>query len=133
LLNLIFWHQQAFAVSPLDRVTQVAGVAFDACGWEIFPYLSAGASIYFPNEEIRKSPELLQDWLVSKAITISFLPTPLAEKVLLLDWSNNTALRLLLTGGDKLHQYPLDSHPFQVVIITDQQRILLLQLLVMFC
>jgi non-ribosomal peptide synthetase component F len=48
LLNLVFWHQQAFAVSPLDRATQVAGVAFDACGWEIWPYLSAGASIYFP-------------------------------------------------------------------------------------
>ena len=114
LLNLIFWHQQAFSVSSLDRVTQVAGVAFDACGWEIFPYLTVGASIYFPNEEIRKSPELLQNWLVSKAITISFLPTPLAEKVLLLDFPNDTALRLLLTGGDKLNQYPLDSHSFQV-------------------
>ena len=115
LLNLVFWHQQAFAVSPLDRVTQLAGVAFDACGWEIWPYLSAGASIYFPNDEIRRSPEKLKEWLVSKAITISFLPTPLAEKVLLSDWSDNVALRLLLTGGDKLHQYPLASHPFQVV------------------
>ncbi|MCA1992517.1 MAG: condensation domain-containing protein, partial [Coleofasciculus sp. S288] len=115
LLNLVFWHQQAFAVSPLDRVTQVTGVAFDACGWEIWPYLSAGASIYFPNEEIRITPEKLRDWLVSKAITISFLPTPLAEKFLSLYWSNNVALRLLLTGGDKLHQYPLASHAFQVV------------------
>ncbi|MDP8964820.1 MAG: amino acid adenylation domain-containing protein, partial [Cyanobacteriota bacterium] len=115
LLNLVFWHQKAFAVSPLDRVTQVAGVAFDACGWEIWPYLSAGASIYFPNDEIRRSPEKLKEWLVSKAITISFLPTPLAEKVLLSDWSNTLALRLLLTGGDKLNQYPLASHPFQVV------------------
>ena len=115
LLNLVFWHQQAFAVSPLDRVTQVAGVAFDACGWEIWPYLSTGASIYFSNDEIRLSPEKLQDWLVSKTINISFLPTPIAEKVLLLDWSNNSALRLLLTGGDKLHQYASASHPFEVV------------------
>jgi amino acid adenylation domain-containing protein len=115
LLNLVFWHQQAFAVSSLDRTTQVAGVAFDACGWEILPYLSAGASVYFPNDEIRRSPKQLQDWLVSNAITISFLPTPLAEKLLLLDGSNNLALRLLLTGGDKLHQYPLASHSFQVV------------------
>lgn len=114
LLNLIFWHQQTFAVSPFDRVTQVAGVAFDACTWEIFPYLTAGASIYFPNEEIKRSPELLRDWLVSNSISISFLPTPLAEKALLLNWSN-TALRLLLTGGDKLHQYPLADCPFQVV------------------
>ncbi|BAY48347.1 McnC protein [Scytonema sp. HK-05] len=115
LLNLVFWHQKTFAISPVDRVTQIAGVAFDACSWEILPYLSAGASIYFPDEETRRSPEKLRDWLVSKAITISFVPTPLAEKLLLLDWSNQAALRILLTGGDKLHQYPLAKYPFQVV------------------
>ncbi|QSJ15011.1 amino acid adenylation domain-containing protein [Nostoc sp. UHCC 0702] len=114
LLNLVFWHQKAFAVSHLDRVTQIAGVAFDACGWEIWPYLSAGASIYIVDEQIRQMPDHLRDWLISKAITISFLPTPLAEKVLLLDFPENAALRILLTGGDKLNQYPLASHSFQV-------------------
>jgi len=115
LLNLVFWHQKAFAVSPRDRATQIAGVAFDACVWEIWPYLSAGASIHLADDEIRRSPSQLRDWLVSKAITITFLPTPLAEKVLSLDWPNNAALRILLTGGDKLHQYPSLSHSFQVV------------------
>ncbi|MBD2043497.1 non-ribosomal peptide synthetase [Microcoleus sp. FACHB-672] len=115
LLNLVFWHQQAFSVSPLDRVTQIAGVAFDACVWEIWPYLTAGASIYFPEDETRLSPEKLRDWLVLKAITISFLPTPLAEKVLQIEWPKDAQLRLLLTGGDKLHEYPLNSYPFQVV------------------
>ncbi|KAB8320294.1 non-ribosomal peptide synthetase [Tolypothrix campylonemoides VB511288] len=115
LLNLVFWHQKTFAVSPLDRVTQIAGVAFDACSWEILPYLSAGASIYFPDEETRLLPDKLQDWIVSKGITISFVPTPLAEKLLLLNWSNNTALRILLTGGDKLHQSLLAEYPFQFI------------------
>ncbi|MEH2225052.1 amino acid adenylation domain-containing protein [Nostoc sp.] len=115
LLNLVFWHQQAFAVSSLDRVTQVAGVAFDACGWEIWPYLTAGASIHFPDDETRLYPEQLRDWLLSKAITISFLPTPMAEKILSLNWPANAALRTLLTGGDQLHQYPSTSHPFEVV------------------
>ncbi|MEH1917810.1 amino acid adenylation domain-containing protein [Nostoc sp.] len=114
LLNLVFWHQKAFAVSPLDRATQISGVAFDACGWEIWPYLSIGASIYFVDDETRRSPGYLRDWLVSKAITISFIPTPLAEKVLLLDFPQNAALRILLTGGDKLNQYPLASQSFQV-------------------
>ncbi len=115
LLNLVFWHQKTFAVSHLDRVTQIGGVAFDACGWEIWPYLSAGTSIYLTDDEIRQIPEQLRDWLVTQAITISFVPTPLAEKLLSLDWPNNAALRILLTGGDKLNQYPLTSHPFQVV------------------
>ncbi|MEH1807829.1 amino acid adenylation domain-containing protein [Nostoc sp.] len=114
LLNLVFWHQKAFAVSPLDRATQISGVAFDACSWEIWPYLSTGASIYIVDDETRRSPDYLRDWLVSKAITISFISTPLAEKVLLLDFPQNAALRILLTGGDKLNQYPLASHSFQV-------------------
>ncbi|MDZ7960516.1 MAG: amino acid adenylation domain-containing protein [Aulosira sp. DedQUE10] len=115
LLNLVFWHQKAFAVSSLDRATQIAGAAFDACGWEIWPYLTAGASIYIVDDEIKRSPEHLRDWLISQAITISFVPTPLAEKIIPLDWSKNTPLRILLTGGDKLHEYSLPSHTFQVV------------------
>jgi len=115
LLNLVFWHQKAFEVSPTTRATQIAGVAFDACGWEIWPYLAAGASIHFPNEEILTSPEQLRDWLVSEAITLSFLPTPLAERILSWDWHRDTAMRSLLTGGDKLHQYPGASLPFTVV------------------
>ncbi|MEH2022780.1 amino acid adenylation domain-containing protein [Nostoc sp.] len=114
LLNLVFWHQKAFAVSPIDRVTQIAGVAFDACAWEIWPYLSAGGSIYIVDDEIRRSPEYLRDWLILQKITISFLPTPLAEKILLLDFPQEAALRILLTGGDKLNQYPFASHSFQV-------------------
>ncbi len=114
LSNLIFWHQTAFAVSSLDRATQIAGTAFDACGWELFPYLTAGASIYFPDEETRTSPTRLRDWLVEQQITLSFLPTPLAERMLTLDW-HDTALRILLTGGDKLQQAPPTSLPFTVV------------------
>ncbi|MEG4071718.1 amino acid adenylation domain-containing protein [Microcoleus sp. Pol14C2] len=115
LLNLVFWHQREFGVSAGDRATQIAAIGFDASGWEIWPYLAAGSSIYFPEDDIRRDPEKLQNWLVSNAITISFLPTPLAEKVLLLDWPQNTALRILLAGGEKLQQHPLKSHPFKLV------------------
>nr|WP_051041478.1 amino acid adenylation domain-containing protein [Oscillatoria nigro-viridis] len=115
LLNLVFWHQREFGVSAGDRATQIAAIGFDACGWEIWPDLAAGSSIYFPEDDIRRDPEKLQNWLVSKAITISFLPTPLAEKVLLLDWPQTTALRILLAGGEKLQKHPLKSHPFKLV------------------
>ncbi len=115
LLNLVFWHQKAFEVSPTTRATQIAGPAFDACGWEIWPYLTAGASLHFPDEETRTSPTQLRDWLLAQEITISFLPTPLAERVLALDWSKEAALKTLLTGGDKLQQFPAASLPFAVV------------------
>lgn len=115
LLNLTFWHQHAFKVTSDDRATQIASTAFDAAGWEIWPYLTAGASVHVPGEEIRIVPMRLCDWLVERSITISFLPTPLAEAVMALKWPPTTALRLLLTGGDALHHYPPDSLPFVVV------------------
>ncbi|HYY16495.1 MAG TPA: amino acid adenylation domain-containing protein, partial [Gammaproteobacteria bacterium] len=115
LLNLAFWHQGAFEVTSPDRATQLAGTAFDASVWEIWPYLSTGASLYIINSEILSSPVHLRDWLVSQAVTISFLPTPLAEMVLPLEWPAAPALRILLTGGDKLHQYPSPSVPFRLI------------------
>ena len=115
LLNLVFWHQRAFEVTSSDRATQLAGTAFDASVWELWPYLAAGARLYLVGSEFLNSPEHLRDWLVSKEIAISFLPTPLAERLLSLEWPESLALRIMLTGGDKLHQYPSASVLFKVV------------------
>ena len=115
LLNLVFWHQRAFNVTSSDRATQVASPAFDATGWELWPYLTIGASVYLTDEDTRVSPRLLRDWLVEQEITITFLPTPLAESVIALEWPSRTSLRLLLTGADTLHHYPLPTLPFAVI------------------
>lgn len=115
LLNLVFWHQRAFAVTSSDRATQVTSPAFDATGWELWPYLTAGASVYLPDEATRVVPELLRDWLVSNRITITFLPTALAESVMTLEWPATTALRFLLTGADTLHHYPSPNLPFALI------------------
>ena len=45
LLNLIAWHQRNYAVQALERASQVASLAFDACVWELWPYLTAGACV----------------------------------------------------------------------------------------
>lgn len=115
LLNLISWHQHAFEVTARDRATQIASPAFDATGWEIWPYLSCGACVLFPDEETRVSPEILRDWLIEQRITITFLPTPLAERMLTLDWPQTTPLRFLLTGADTLHHYPSPGLPFALI------------------
>lgn len=115
LLNLVFWHQRAFAVTRSDRATQLASPAFDGAVWEVWPYLTAGASIHIPDEETRLNPPLLRDWLVAQEITISFLPTPMAEAAMALTWPPHPALRLLLTGADTLHRYPPPTLPFALV------------------
>ena len=115
LLNLISWHQHAFEVTAADRATQIASPAFDATGWELWPYLAAGASVHVIDEETRVTPEALRDWLLRQEITISFLPTPLAEAVMMLEWPLKTTLRALLTGGDALQHYPAASLPFALI------------------
>nr|MDZ8289085.1 amino acid adenylation domain-containing protein [Nostoc sp. ChiSLP01] len=116
LVNLVFWHKRAFKITSLDKATQLASTAFDAAVWELWPYLTAGASIYLAKSQLLSSLENLQDWLISNNITIGFLPTPVAQELLSLKWpTENLALRTILTGGDKLHQYPSDLIPFQIV------------------
>jgi amino acid adenylation domain-containing protein len=115
LCNLICWHQRAYEVTPTDRATQIAGPAFDASVWEIWPYLTAGASVHIPDDATRLDARLLIRWLTDRQITLSFLPTPLAESVLRETWPQGAALRVLLTGGDKLNQRPAHELPFRLV------------------
>ncbi len=115
LSNLVEWHHQAFGVTAADRATQLAAPAFDAAVWEVWPYLTAGASIHLPPEDVRTEPEKLRDWLVSQRITISFVPTILAEHMMFLKWPADTALRFLLTGADTLRHHPPASLPFAVI------------------
>jgi amino acid adenylation domain-containing protein len=115
LFNLICWHQRAYEVTPTDRATQIAGPAFDASVWEIWPYLTAGASVHIPDDATRLDARLLMRWLTDRQITLSFLPTPLAESVLRERWPQGAALRVLLTGGDKLNQRPAHKLPFRLV------------------
>lgn len=115
LANLLVWHQRAFSVKPTDRASQIAKVSFDAAVWEIWPYLTAGASVHLADNEITANPEALRDWLVAERISIAFAPTPVAERLLTLSWPANTALRTLLTGADTLHSYPPSGLPFELI------------------
>jgi amino acid adenylation domain-containing protein len=112
LLNLVCWHQRNFAVTARDRATSLSSVGFDAAVWEIWPHLAAGASVHVPGDALRYQPEALRDWLVELGITISFVPTLLAERLITLNWPSHTALRALLTGADVLHRYPSQTLPF---------------------
>lgn len=115
LLNLVCWHQKAFAVTADDRAAQFASFGFDAAVWELWPHLTAGAAVHITPEEVRSSPELLKEWLIDEEITITFLPTALAERMIMLDWPSATKLRLLLTGADTLHHYPRPGLPFALI------------------
>ena len=115
LLNLITWHQRLYKITPADRATHLASPAFDASVWEIWPYVTAGASVHIPDDEARLAPAQLWRWMAEKKITISFMPTPLAEAAMNEPWPDDMAVRALLTGGDKLKRRPPENFPCALI------------------
>ncbi|WP_438825227.1 non-ribosomal peptide synthetase, partial [Bacillus safensis] len=53
LMNLAFWHNDAFQVTKDDRTAKYAGFGFDASIWEMFPTWIAGAELHIIDEAIR--------------------------------------------------------------------------------
>jgi amino acid adenylation domain-containing protein len=112
LANLVGWQQRTFAITGHDRASQLAGAAFDASVLEWWAPLTMGASVHIVDEATRAQPALLVQWYRQHAITLSFVPTPLAEALLEERWPEGTTLRAMLTGGDTLHRWPPAGLPF---------------------
>src|SRR5206468_8476146 len=72
LVNLLTWHQHAYRVTPQDWATQLAGFSFDASVWELWPYLTAGASIHIVDDETRASAPSPGQGRGARRPTISF-------------------------------------------------------------
>jgi tyrocidine synthetase-3 len=111
LVNLCNWHNRYFEVGPADHAAQYASLGFDASVWEIFPYLSAGATLHIIEEHIKTDIYQLESYFQKHGITIGFLPTPTAEQFMPLPHQGSKRqLRVLLTGGDKLHTFIKQSY-----------------------
>ena len=116
LANLVAWHRRVYQVTAADHASHLAGLGFDASVWELWPYLASGATVHLIPEIDRLSPARLWTWMVEQEITLSFMPTPLAEAALQVKIPGKLALRALLTGGDRLHDKLIDQvMPFKVV------------------
>jgi amino acid adenylation domain-containing protein/non-ribosomal peptide synthase protein (TIGR01720 family) len=115
LVNMAAWHVDTFQLTAAAKTSLVSGPAFDASVWELWPSLAAGASLFIPDDDVRLMPDKMRDWLVAQQITHSFQPTPLADNMVNLPWPEETALRLMTTGGDVLHHYPPETLPFTLV------------------
>jgi len=115
LNNLMDWYQQEFLITHADRATIYASPGFDASVWEIWPNLTAGASLHVPDVETHASPVKLADWMAEKGITVSFLPTAVAESFVELKLPKSLSLRVLQTAGDKLRKYPQQRLSFRFV------------------
>jgi amino acid adenylation domain-containing protein len=115
LAALIDWHCAAFEVREGTRTSHLAGLGFDAAAWEVWPTLSTGGTIVLVDNAVRTDWSALRDWLVGERIEVAFVPTALAEPMVTTPWPAGAALRILLTGADKLTVRPQPGQPFVFV------------------
>ncbi|MFE6177203.1 MupA/Atu3671 family FMN-dependent luciferase-like monooxygenase [Streptomyces sp. NPDC056464] len=115
VVDLCEWHHRRFACTPADRSSVVCSQSFDASLLEIWPALTAGASVTFADEEIRRDPLALARWYAEQGVTFSILPTALGEQVLRLPPRDQPPLRQLLLGGDVLRTRPRPEAQYETV------------------
>ncbi|PAU50308.1 non-ribosomal peptide synthetase [Streptomyces albireticuli] len=115
VVDLCHWHHRRFGTTPDDRSAVVCGQSFDAAVLEVWPALTAGASVAVADESVRKDPLALARWYTERGVTFSILPTALGEAVLELPAGVQPPLRHLLTGGDVLRTRPRPEAPYETV------------------
>lgn len=103
---LLRWYRELTGLGPGDRHSLVIGVAFDPHVMELWAALTSGAALAVAPDEVRWDPGALTDWWREAGVTVSVLPTPLAEPVLDRPWPPGLTLRHLMVGGDRLRRSP---------------------------
>ncbi|MBC8756865.1 amino acid adenylation domain-containing protein [Kordia sp. YSTF-M3] len=101
LTNLCFWHQKAYHVSAESKGTLFSGIGFDASVWEIYPYLTVGASLVpIQSDAIRFDVEALSAFLKNHQITHAYLPSKICQDFIAKDISDLETI--IVTGGEAL-------------------------------
>jgi amino acid adenylation domain-containing protein len=113
--NLVRWHIAEYGVDNVSRATSMAGVAFDAFGWEIWPYLAAGAAIYIVRDEQRLMVGELRRIIINNNVTHSFVPTAMMPDFVEGSRTGMGKLKYVLTGGDKLSNMDTRDISYKIV------------------
>ncbi|MFG3227765.1 AMP-binding protein [Kitasatospora sp. NPDC048194] len=103
---LLHWYRELTGLGPGARHSLLIGVAFDPHLMELWAGLTSGGTLVVAPEAVRWDAAALTDWFRDAAITVSVLPTPLAEPLLARPWPTGLALRHLMIGGDRLRRTP---------------------------
>jgi len=115
LTNFVWHYHQQLRVSKDERSSLLAYPSFDVSVADIWPTLCAGGCLVVPPVNLLLEPDGLIAWLVAEEITLTFVPTGLAEILFTRRWPAQMKLRLFTTGGDRLRVRPPAGLPFAVL------------------
>ncbi|MET8156122.1 amino acid adenylation domain-containing protein [Sphaerisporangium sp. NPDC005289] len=104
LAGRVRWMREAYDLGPGDRVVQFASLSFDAHAEELYPALTAGASVLLLPDGAATLPDVLRT-PAGRDVTVLDLPTAywhrLTEALDDLTWPER--LRLVIIGGEQAH------------------------------
>ncbi len=103
LRNRLQWMQEAYVLTPADRVLQKTPISFDVSVWEFFWPLLAGAELVMAEPGAHKDPARLLDHIDQYGITtLHFVPPLLQAFVDHPGVARGRSLRQILCSGEAL-------------------------------
>jgi amino acid adenylation domain-containing protein len=104
LVNQCTWHSRYYHITESDHSSQYAGIGFDAAVFEIFPYLTKGATLHIISDAIKLDLSALKGYFNKSSITVTFLPTQFCQQFME-EETETPSLRTVITGGEKLNRF----------------------------
>ncbi len=103
LYNRLAWMQDAYDLTPADRVLQKTPFSFDVSVWEFFWPLMHGATLVVAEPGAHRDPQQLAALIVEQAITtLHFVPSMLQAFISADEAAGCTSLQRIVCSGEAL-------------------------------
>ncbi|WP_338910501.1 amino acid adenylation domain-containing protein [Mycetohabitans rhizoxinica] len=103
LVNRLIWMQQAYQLTPADRVLQKTPFDFDVSVWEFFWTLMSGATLVVAAPDAHRDTAALTDLIIRQRITtVHFVPSMLEPFLRSEGVQYCTSLKRLFCSGEAL-------------------------------
>ncbi|HIQ38322.1 MAG TPA: amino acid adenylation domain-containing protein [Desulfocapsa sulfexigens] len=108
MVNFIHWYSTHHQMSPASGCAAFAAFSFDVSVAQIFAPLVSGSSLHVIAEDMRRSPQELDDYFVANKITNAHFPTQFAEQFM--NMCSGRSLQYMVVGGDRLKSYRMGDY-----------------------
>ncbi|WP_405818765.1 amino acid adenylation domain-containing protein [Streptomyces sp. NBC_01390] len=108
LANLVAWHREAWLAAPGTRTLLYSPISFDVAFHEILAGLSTGATLVQVDEDTRRNPMALLDFVRSQRVEKWYMPFVTLQQIAQAARTAPapTSLRELIVGGEVLRITP---------------------------
>ncbi|MFA6127679.1 MAG: amino acid adenylation domain-containing protein [Bacteroidales bacterium] len=100
IVNFCNWWVNETAITAKDKGTAYANFGFDAHMIDIYPMITAGASVYILPSDMRMDLLRINRYMEENGLTIAFMTTQIGRQFA--EDIENHSLRLLSVGGERL-------------------------------